>query len=84
MACSLLLMHEALQLRSQSPQPLHLSVSMTGLSHEKRERNPSTVPTGQMVLHQVRPPRQASTATTMKVAIATMSTGKLFIHTSKV
>lgn len=45
-----MLMHDALQLRAQSPQLLHFFVSITGFSKEYFERKPSTVPTGQIVL----------------------------------
>lgn len=48
-------MQAALQLRAQRPQPLHFEVSITGFSQENRARNPSSVPTGQTVLHQVHP-----------------------------
>ena len=43
-------MHEDLQLRAHNPQLLHLFVSITGLKRENRDKHPSTVPTGQMVL----------------------------------
>ena len=70
-------MQEALQRFPHSVQPVHFSVSMTGRKSEKRESRPSVVPTGQTVLHQVRPPRQAITTTTMNVTTATMNTGRL-------
>ena len=43
-------MHEALHCREQRVQPLHLLTSITGRNSEKREKNPNSVPTGQMVL----------------------------------
>ena len=43
-------MQAALQLRAQSVQPLHFSLSIVMRNKAKREKNPSTVPTGQMVL----------------------------------
>jgi sodium pump decarboxylase gamma subunit len=40
-------MQAALQLRAQSVQPLHFSLSIVMRNKAKREKNPSTVPTGQ-------------------------------------
>ena len=48
-------MHAALHLVAQSPQLLHLSESMRTLNNENRLNKPKIVPTGQIVLHQVRP-----------------------------
>ena len=75
-------MQEALHCRAQSPQALHFAVSITGRKSEKREKNPSTVPTGQTVLHQVRPLRQARTTSRMSVAAAISSVVRLRIQTS--
>ncbi len=75
-------MHEALQLRAQRPQPLHFDVSITGRKSEWRESSPRSVPTGQTVLHHVRPLRQASHPTPAKVAAATAKVAALRIHTS--
>ena len=75
-------MHEALQLRAQSLQPLHFERSISGRKSEKRDRKPSPVPTGQTVLHHVRPLRHASHATTTNVTTATASVERLFTHTS--
>ena len=52
-------MQELLQLRSHLRQLVHFSVSMTGLRSEKRESNPNSVPTGQMLLHHQRPRKKA-------------------------
>jgi hypothetical protein len=73
-------MQAALQLRAHSPQLLHLVVSITGFSIEKRERVPSSVPTGQMVLQYVRPLRHASVPVMMSVAAAMANVAMLFIH----
>ena len=75
-------MHDALQLRAQRLQPTHFSGSIAGRSSEKRARKPSTVPTGQTVLHHVRPLRQASTAMRAKVAAATAKVAALRTQTS--
>ena len=75
-------MHAALQLRAHKPQPLHLLVSITGFSKEKREKNPNTVPTGQIVLQYVRPLRQASTARITNVRTAITKVPIAFIQTS--
>ena len=82
MACSLGLMHLLLHLREQRVHPLHLPVSITGLKRENLETRPSTEPTGQTELHQVRPPFQARMNISTKVTAATMNVGRLFIHTS--
>ena len=52
---------------------------MTGRKREKRDSRPRVVPTGQMVLHQVRPPRQARMTIIIKVTAATIRTGRLFM-----
>ena len=70
MACSLLLMQEALHLVAQSPHPLHFAVSIRILNNEKRLNNPNTVPTGQTVLHHVRPCFHAITKITARVITA--------------
>ena len=75
-------MQAALQLRAQRPHPLHLLVSMTGFSHENRDTNPKMVPTGQMVLHQVRPLRHANILIINKVEIAMPNVIVLLIQTS--
>jgi hypothetical protein len=75
-------MHAALQLRAHSPQPLHLSVLIIGLSNENLEMNPNTVPTGQIVLQYVRPPLHANTTMAMRLTTATIITGMLLSHTS--
>ena len=75
-------MQAALHLREQSPHELHFVVSITGLNIEKREMNPSTVPTGQMVLQYVRPFLHAKMASATSVTTAMIITGRLFIHTS--
>jgi hypothetical protein len=43
-------MHEALQCRSHRPHFLHFPASNAGLKIEKRESNPSALPTGHTVL----------------------------------
>ena len=68
--CSLLSIQAALHLVAQSPQPLHLLVSIRILNSENRLKNPNTVPTGQIVLHHVRPCFQASTMMIPNVTIA--------------
>ena len=68
-------MHEDLHLLPQSPQLWHFSVSIAGAKMLKRDTNPSTVPTGQMVLHHVLPFFQASTKITTNVTAATMNVG---------
>ena len=75
-------MQEALHLRVQRLHSLHFSASITGLKSEKREKNPSTVPTGQMVLQYVLPLRHARITTAMSVTAAIMKVGMLLIHTS--
>ena len=70
MACSLLLMQEALHLVAQSPHPLHFAVSIRTLNNEKRLNNPNIVPTGQTVLHHVRPCFHAITKITARVITA--------------
>ena len=75
-------MQEALQLRSHLRQLMHLSVSITGLSHEKRARKLRKVPTGHIVLHQVRPFLHASTAISTSITAAMMNVGRLLSHTS--
>lgn len=78
----LLSMHAALQLRAQRPQPLHFVVSMTGLNKERLDKRPNTVPTGQTVLHHVRPLRHAIIPMTMKAEIDMPNVTALLIHTS--
>jgi hypothetical protein len=59
-----------LQFFEQSEQFLHFSVSKWTFSSEYRLMNESIVPTGHMVLHQVRPLRHANTISTMRVMAA--------------
>ena len=70
-----MLMQEALQRFSQVLQSLHFSVSITGRNIAQREKKLSSVPTGQMVLHQVRPFLQARKAITTSVTAAMMTVG---------
>ena len=77
-------MHEALQFREQSVQPLHLEVSITSLKTEYRAKNPSTVPTGQTVLQYVLPLRHARTPRIASVRAATENVAALLIQTSVV
>ena len=60
-------MQDALHLREQRPQLMHLSVSMVSLKSEKRLTRLRVVPTGQMVLQYSRPQTQAHTAMTTSV-----------------
>ena len=75
-------MQAALQLCSHCLQPLHTFASIIGRNIAKREKKLSVVPTGQTVLHQVRPFLQARKATTTKVIAATMKVGRLRSQTS--
>jgi hypothetical protein len=77
-------MHAALQLRAHSPQLLHLAVSIVGRSRENRDNIPRNVPTGQMVLQYVLPPRHESIAIITNVAAATENVAMLLIHTGAV
>ena len=70
-------MHCALHFRSHTLHFTHLSVSIIGLNAAKRARKLSAVPTGQMLLQYVRPPRNAKATTTTSVIPATISTGTL-------
>ena len=67
---------------SQARHWVHLDVSIVGLNQAKRERKPKIVPTGQTVLHHVRPPRQAKKPTRPKVSRAMMKEDTLFIQIS--
>lgn len=75
-------MHDALQLRAQSLQPLHFDTSKRGRNSERRDNTPSSVPTGQTVLHHVRPLRQARKESPANVTTAMRNIPRLFIHTS--
>ena len=77
-------MHAALQFLEQREQFLHFFSSKRIFRKENRAKNESIVPTGQMVLQYVRPPRQARINSTTSVADAMISTGSDFIHTSTV
>ena len=77
-------MQAALQFLEQSEQFLHLSVSKWILNHENRAKKLKMVPTGQMVLQYVLPPRQANTTRITKVTAAIMNTGSERIHVSTV
>ena len=80
--CVLKSMHEALQFLVHSEQFLHLSSSKRIFSHENLAKMLSKVPTGQMVLHQVRPFLHASTASSTSVTAAMPSEMAERIHTS--
>ena len=75
-------MQEALHSREHRPQRLHLFLSILMRSSEKRESTPSTVPTGQTVLHQVLPPRHESMKISTKASAAAMKVGRLLSQTS--
>ena len=75
-------MQAALQFFEHIEQFLHFSASKRTFSHEKRAKNDRIVPTGQIVLQYVRPPRQASTTSTTSVTKAITNTGSDRIHTS--
>ena len=75
-------MQEALHLRAHNPQPLHLSVSIRGLSKAYFDKKPRTVPTGQIVLQYVRPFLQAKIANMTKLRIAIPIVARLRTHTS--
>ena len=77
-------MHDALQPREHSPQLLHLEVSMVGFSSEKRDSMPRIVPTGQMVLQYVLPPRHANIPITNNVTAAIAKVVVPLIHTGAV
>ncbi len=66
-------MQDALQLREQSLQSTHFDLSITIRKSEKREKKPSTVPTGHIVLQYVLPLRQASIANATSVTPATIN-----------
>ena len=62
-------------------------LKVSDMSFNKSEyfaKNPKIVPTGQTVLHQVRPPRHAKTAISTKVTAATTKVVRHLIHTSTV
>ena len=82
MVCVFMSMHEDLHCFPHSPQSLHFEVSMTGLKMLLLENRPRMVPTGQMLLHHVRPPVHASSVIVMSVRTAAMSTGIVLIQTS--
>ena len=63
-------MHFALQLRSHLRQPLHKLLLILGANTENRDITPRSVPTGQIVLHHVRPAKKAVTPTTRSEIIA--------------
>ena len=75
-------MHDALQPLVQRPQDVHLSLSIVTDSREYRDSHPSTVPTGQMALHQVLPFFHARTKMMTNVTAAIMNVGMFFSHTS--
>ena len=77
-------MQAALQFLEQSEQFLHLSSLKWIFRNENRAKKLSMVPTGQMVLQYVLPPRQANTTRITKVTAAIMSTGNERIHVSMV
>jgi hypothetical protein len=52
-----MLMHADLHCLPQRPQFLHFSVLIIGLKSENFEKKPNNVPTGQIVLQYVLPPR---------------------------
>ena len=56
------------------------AVALLGIYDRFEKRIP--VPTGQIVLQYVRPPRHANMMSTTKVRDAMMNVGRLFIHTS--
>ena len=70
-------MADALHFLAQSPQFLQAFSSITGRNMAYCDTNPSTVPTGQMVLHQVRPFFQARTPTVASVTMAVTGTIRL-------
>jgi len=75
-------MHAALHCREHKLQLWHLSGSMRTFSKEYFDINPSTVPTGHIVLQYARPFFHASMAMIIKEPTVTMNVDKLFIHTS--
>ena len=75
-------MHAALQFFEHREQLRHFSLSKVTFSSEKRARNDSAVPTGQMVLQYVRPLRHASTASMTSMAMAMPSDTAERSHTS--
>ena len=77
-------MQAALQFLEQSEQFLHLSSLKWIFRNEKRAKKLSMVPTGQMVLQYVLPPRQANITRITKVTAAMMNTGNERIHVSTV
>jgi hypothetical protein len=77
-----MLMHADLHCLPHRPQLRHFSVLITGAKTLKRDTNPSTVPTGHIVLHHVLPFFHARIATTMKVTAATANVAADLIHTS--
>ena len=77
-------MQAALQFLEQSEQFLHLSSLKWIFRNENLAKKLSMVPTGQMVLQYVLPPRQANITRTTKVTAAMMNTGNERIHVSTV
>jgi len=81
--CVLKSMHEALQFFEHIEQFLHFASSKRIFSHENLAKTDRMVPTGQMVLHQVRPFLQASTASNTSVTAAMPSETPERSHTSE-
>lgn len=67
---------------SQAPHPMHFSSSIVMRNNEKRDRKPSTVPTGHTVLQYVRPPFQAKITTNTKLTAAIIKVGRERSHSS--
>ena len=75
---------EDLQRFPHSPQLRHFAVSITGAKRLNLDTSPSSEPTGQMLLHQIRPHFHESTASSAKVTAATARVTPLFTQTSVV
>ena len=76
-------MHSALQFFPQRPHSTHLLWSITGFISDQRDTKPSSVPTGQMVLHQRRPRQsdKAATITSSAEAVTSVTADTAFTST---